>query len=285
MPKPKRPKRQTPRTRPRIAGTTTDGLKLFQNRVQYVFQEYVARLDDMLTARADSMHVHNLFIELRNECSRLLADGFRSLRIQIAHSVELPEPNRFIRQPWRQDMLDGRSCEICGDARAVAVCHIIPRSDGGRDEEDNYFFLCPTHHFCFDHNRLSNAEFGRLSVEKKSAEAATYFREVLTRWQLMHSKYETAKLAGCRCGSVDFEFGVATTTTDALIQLVCKGCGERWFNVWAPAHPISRARKNVVPSSIFTVTPEWEQKVREAEIELRAWLDEYLARRPYKPTE
>jgi len=53
-------------------------------------------------------------------------------------------------------------CEICGFDRVVQVCHINPISDGGEDSFDNTVSLCPNHHWIFDHDKLTKAEFYQL---------------------------------------------------------------------------------------------------------------------------
>lgn len=58
----------------------------------------------------------------------------------------------------------GNKCEICGwDRSSVDLCHIIDRSDGGSDKEDNLVLLCPNHHRLFDHGLLNKDEKRRVS--------------------------------------------------------------------------------------------------------------------------
>lgn len=41
---------------------------------------------------------------------------------------------------------DGHACVLCGDTRAIHIHHVIPRSHGGSNEEENLVCLCPYCH-------------------------------------------------------------------------------------------------------------------------------------------
>ena len=71
-------------------------------------------------------------------------------------------------------------CVLCGETRITEVCHIIPRSEGGADHEDNFLALCPTHHHLFDHNRLTKEEWDKLeqSLDGKMESAVIYVKTV-----------------------------------------------------------------------------------------------------------
>ncbi len=49
-------------------------------------------------------------------------------------------------------------CAICGFARYVENCHIIPRRLGGSRSKDNFIHLCPNHHKLLDNGLLNNEE-------------------------------------------------------------------------------------------------------------------------------
>ena len=69
----------------------------------------------------------------------------------------------------------GVSCEICGEARTIDKCHIIPRRVNGTDANWNVLYLCPTHHALFDWDRqlLSKDEWAK--IENKVIEAGNRF--------------------------------------------------------------------------------------------------------------
>ena len=53
---------------------------------------------------------------------------------------------------------NSKPCTVCGFSRAVQLCHIIPVKDGGTSTHDNLAWMCPNHHFLFDHNRMTEEE-------------------------------------------------------------------------------------------------------------------------------
>ena len=53
---------------------------------------------------------------------------------------------------------DGGRCRICGFDELVHVHHIIPKREGGPDEEANLITLCPNHHALADRGRLTAIE-------------------------------------------------------------------------------------------------------------------------------
>ena len=58
---------------------------------------------------------------------RLETEEYRPLRLQILE-----------RDGWR--------CQVCGDRQQLDIHHIIPRSRGGSDSQDNLITLCRTCH-------------------------------------------------------------------------------------------------------------------------------------------
>ena len=54
-------------------------------------------------------------------------------------------------------------CMVCGFDVTVAVHHIIPRREGGRDSIDNLVVLCPNHHAMADRNLISRDTLTALS--------------------------------------------------------------------------------------------------------------------------
>jgi len=57
-------------------------------------------------------------------------------------------PNQNIRRKCKNLAFTsyGEKCEVCEYALAVDVHHLIPRSEGGKDEAYNLAVLCPNHH-------------------------------------------------------------------------------------------------------------------------------------------
>ena len=62
-------------------------------------------------------------------------------------------------------------CQICNEARVLDFCHIKPERDGGLVHKDNCLILCPTHHKCFDRNKLTHEEFALVKERVRKAES------------------------------------------------------------------------------------------------------------------
>lgn len=59
-------------------------------------------------------------------------------------------------------------CLICQETRGTQRCHIIPRREGGTESTSNILYLCPTHHWCYDHQVLTDDEWHLvIEMEKK----------------------------------------------------------------------------------------------------------------------
>lgn len=90
---------------------------------------------------------------------------------------------------------------------------------------DNLLVLCPTHHFLFDHSRLSREEFAKLDVSTKAKDAQRYFEKVLVPRQLMFWRYGTKRGEPCyRCKGLDFGYAAHRTSNGVEIRLTCQRC-------------------------------------------------------------
>ena len=76
-----------------------------------------------------------------------------------------------------------KPCEICGESRALNIAHIIPRSEGGPDDDWNLLFLCANHHYLFDNNILTKEEWNNIKWESKGSEAMHYINEIVVKKQ------------------------------------------------------------------------------------------------------
>jgi predicted restriction endonuclease len=58
-------------------------------------------------------------------------------------------------------------CEICGWAESsIDVCHIIPRSEGGKDTPANIAMLCPNHHRLLDLGKLNREDLLEIAASR-----------------------------------------------------------------------------------------------------------------------
>lgn len=69
---------------------------------------------------------------------------------------------------YRHSLLEARNlkrmygdllhCSICGEDRAIELCHIVPVRMNGDGSVFNLLVLCPTHHKVYDDSLLSDME-------------------------------------------------------------------------------------------------------------------------------
>ena len=197
-------------------------------------------IDDLTRLIGFDHRVQNRAVTLRNDAWHILQESIKRLQAIYQHGFDLPprpatSPQLSISQeellegPKRPqtpaEWWTGRPCEICGEHRATNVCHIVPRSSRGKLVPDNLFILCPTHHFLFDHSRLSRDEFVKLDVSTKAKDAQRYFEKVLAPRQQMFWRYGTKRGAPCyRCKQMDFGYTARRTRDSLEIRLTCQQC-------------------------------------------------------------
>jgi HNH endonuclease len=130
------------------------------------------------------MKLHNNIIELRNKIVALLDSWIGSKKIETKFGIKIPLTNTppsiesFLEKQVRSYHKKYRPCEVCGENRITHFCHIIPRSEGGPNDENNYLYLCPIHHHLFDHYRLNKDEWDKIDFSKKSESSQEYVKKV-----------------------------------------------------------------------------------------------------------
>lgn len=139
------------------------------------FFEKYSRLD---------MNLHNDIVELRNKVVALLDSWIGAKKLENKFGIKIPLASTppsigsFLEKQARSHHKKYRPCEVCGEDRVTHFCHIIPRSEGGPNDEKNYLYLCPIHHHLFDHHRLSKDEANKIDFSKKSESSQEYARKV-----------------------------------------------------------------------------------------------------------
>lgn len=77
------------------------------------------------------------------------------------------------------DKAQNTPCEICGENRSIDRCHIIPNNIGGKLENHNILYLCPTHHRLFDRFVLTKDEWDKIDWGKKGRASSNFAYYVL----------------------------------------------------------------------------------------------------------
>jgi len=93
---------------------------------------------------------------------------------KIPENVVIPKPRQdIIYKKYTKKFLD-KACEVCGNTRVLNIAHIIPREDGGKDEEWNFMRLCANHHYLFDQGKLTKEEWDKIDWKKKNSIVRNY---------------------------------------------------------------------------------------------------------------
>ncbi|MBL4652171.1 MAG: HNH endonuclease [Flavobacteriales bacterium] len=194
--------------------------------------------------------VNDELIALRISILELLDNYFQEITALLVNNIELKK------KAMKSSTSSAKKeynipCNICGENRVINLCHLIPRSEGGHDGNGNLIFLCPTHHFLFDHARLSNEEFEKINTSTMDENAQKYFFEIHKNKHRLRWKYQTNRFKGCTCGSLKFDFVSHRSKIHVSVGLQCKSCDETWLNVWEDLHPISQKTTYVIDKSSY----------------------------------
>lgn len=245
----------------------------YHAKVRVLFEECIDQMRALKPGILADHRLNNLMIDLRNRTYVLVDEMYKELKVQLAHGISLRVSTRRRPLVRRETVVLGKRCEVCGEVRAVNICHIIAREMGGRDQEDNYLFLCPTHHFLFDEARLTRAELEHVQLDGKAEDSVAYFRAVHFSRHEMYWRYGTNRFTGCECGSTDFAYATDVTAGEVRLALQCTKCGEKWLNVWTDLHPASRVRVKAF-GKIDPGLSEGDKnlRIRQAEEQVREWI-------------
>lgn len=92
----------------------------------------------------------------------LYIDEVDGLQLEPINLTDIKHPYLSTSKKWQHiyDLYGGK-CAICGFSDVVQIHHIIPRSVGGKDTQENLLVLCPNHHALL---HLGLVDIKRLSV-------------------------------------------------------------------------------------------------------------------------
>jgi len=125
----------------------------------------------------------NQMHDLKNEISALLESWIGQKILETKFGIKIPLSSTtisikaYMRKQQRSKTEVYEPCEICGEKRITNYCHIVPRMIGGPSAEENYLYLCPTHHHLFDGKRLSEEEWAKIDFSSKSESARAYAKK------------------------------------------------------------------------------------------------------------
>lgn len=96
----------------------------------------------------------------------------------------------------------GRKCELCGYSEhpeILEVHHIIPRCDGGKNEDSNLQVLCPNCHTLTDRSESFDDHFirvkfeHRLRTKKWNTNNPERLKEISRKWEKLHKDKRVAR--------------------------------------------------------------------------------------------
>lgn len=135
--------------------------------------------------RETDENVRSDIYNLKEKIKALFISWVASKRLEEKFGIKIPPHFIPLRKkqafPEMPIKFSFRPCDICGEDRITHHCHILPRADGGPDDEKNYLYLCPTHHALFDSGKLDKKELKNIDISKKMQAAQKYFRQFILR--------------------------------------------------------------------------------------------------------
>lgn len=212
----------------------------YKRRLHTEFSLWMVEVNEMLREGAEHYRINNKLVDIRGRC----CDFLELCLFELTATFEHHKPIKgSVRSSFNRPLKPyGKPCQMCGERRAYNVCHVIPREIGGSRGNENVIYLCPTHHFLFDHARLSRKEFEKIDRSGLSPEAIEYLDTIVAARHDMRWKYQTNRLKGCTCGSRDFDFKCRRNDYTVEVVLVCRHCNETWMNLWEDMHPIAQLK-------------------------------------------
>ena len=255
-------------------------LKSIVSRRELLFHEMfnsnIAEFDDMLNGQIEYRDLHNKLVEIRNQCADFMNNSLAEITALVKHKADIQINSKKKKEYSIKEY--NKPCQICGEKRIINLCHIIPRSDGGDDDGRNLLLLCPTHHFLFDHARLSRSEFDKISLSQMQDEVRAYFISVHRKRHDLRWKYQTNRFSGCDCGSSDFSFAPYREYMSVKVVLKCNKCGETWLNLWEETHPITKAEIIVCNDHENLEDSERIARLDDAEVKILEFINDEIPR-------
>ncbi|MDQ7779846.1 MAG: hypothetical protein RDV41_09065, partial [Planctomycetota bacterium] len=134
-----------------------------------LFEPWREQVNEMVRNAVEWHLINNKLVDIRNKCCDFLDVCLFELASRLKHEKTIKGKLRSTTPILQRSY--GKPCQICGERRVYNICHVIPLEEGGPRGTGNVVFLCPTHHFLFDHARLSKQEFDKIDKSGLHVEA------------------------------------------------------------------------------------------------------------------
>lgn len=147
----------------------------YRARIEAEADKYLVKLRQATS----QFETNNCFISLRNDMYDIFDEIFQRLYLELKENVILI-PSKRDWTTTEDPLLEKDPCLICGECRIVKRCKIIPREVGGSDQENNVIYLCPTHRFLFENNKLSKDELEKIAglINDKASDSIEYLHRI-----------------------------------------------------------------------------------------------------------
>lgn len=161
---------------------------IFLETISKRFRQFI----EVAHAHDDDPNALDELIKWANETETEVKKMFRTwyaaevIGKRIPRRVLIPKPRQDRIYRSYAEKFSRHKCEVCGDTRVLNIAHIIPRADGGPDEEWNLMRLCANHHYLFDEHKLTEQEWACINWTSKDPRARDYAMSHHLPFQLHH---------------------------------------------------------------------------------------------------
>jgi hypothetical protein len=148
----------------RPPGPTNSEIKKLMTEIHQVIVKHERRIRE----KSDDLFIS--LLDLEQEISDLVRKTFCIPNANLPFTKGFYDRNPISHFQYKQNS----PCEICGESRAIDICHIIPSELGGPKTHPNIIYLCPTHHRLFDRFMLAEEEWDKLDWNKRGKASANF---------------------------------------------------------------------------------------------------------------
>ena len=138
-------------TKKYMYGKLYEETREFREEISSMFSDFVDKHREELKTETISE-----VLTIRNRIYRLIQSWIGSKMMENKFGIKIPLDSTplsfdiYLEKQGASSSKRYKPCEICGEDRIINYAHILPRGGGGPAHENNYLYLCPTHHQLFD---------------------------------------------------------------------------------------------------------------------------------------